>query len=250
MSVVDERIMASNELPDPADNFLLGQLPKAEYKRIAASLEYVDLDLGQVLYEANHSRKQVYFPTKGIVSIIEMLEEGTSAEIALIGREGMVGITALLGGESQPNRAVVQSTGAAYRIPAPVLCKEFRKGGALMTLLLLYIQILYTQVAQTAVCNRHHNLQQQLCRWLLMSLDCIGADELSMTQELIAGMLGVRREGVTRAARELQRQYVIEYRRGSIRVVDRDRLESLCCECYALIRSETERLFRLQRAVR
>ncbi len=242
--------MTSGKSIDPTNNFILGQLPPSEYKRIEAKLEYTTLDLGTVIYEAGKSRDYVYFPVEGIVSIIEMLEEGASSEIALIGKEGMVGVTALLGGISQPNRAVVQTAGGAYRIPSSLLAEEFRKGGVLMTLLLLYLQILYTQVAQTAVCNRHHTLQQQLCRWLLLSLDCIGSDELAMTQELIAGMLGVRREGVTRAARALQKEHVIEYRRGCIRVVDRQRLEEKCCECYRVMRHETDRLFELQKAVR
>lgn len=241
--------MTSNDSKEPANNFLLGQLSKPEFKTIAAKLEYVPLDLGVVIYEAGEERKYVYFPTRGIVSVIEILQEGASSEVALIGNEGMVGITAILGGRSQPSRAVVQNPGSAYRMPASILREEFDKGGNLMPLILLYIQILYTQVAQTAVCNRHHNLQQQLCRWLLLSLDRIHSDELAMTQELIAGMLGVRREGVTRAARELQRQQVIEYRRGNIKVVDRLGLEGLCCECYQTITTETRRLFELQKTI-
>lgn len=240
--------MQTSDHAEPRTNFLLSQLPASEYKRLKDNLECITLDLGEVLYETSSERKYVYFPTAGIISILEMLQDGSSSEIALIGREGMVGITAVLGGKHQPNRAVVQCPGAAWRIPASNLNAAFRRGGVLMDEILLYIQVLYTQVAQTAVCNRHHNLQQQLSRWLLLSLDRMETNEIAMTQELIAGMLGVRREGITRAAGELQRQHIIEYRRGSITVVDRARLEEMCCECYEVVKQETERLASLQQA--
>lgn len=231
----------------PRNNFLLKQLPTSEYNRLSAHLEYKTLDLGDVLYETSIERDFVYFPVSGIVSILEILQDGSSSEIALIGSEGMVGITAVLGGKHQPNRAVVQSPGAAHRLPAQALSEEFHRGGVLMDTLLLYIQTLYTQVAQMAVCNRHHNLPQQLSRWLLLSLDRMDSNEIAMTQELIAGMLGVRREGITRAAKVLQEQGIIEYRRGCITVIDRQRLEEVCCECYNVVKSETERLASLQR---
>jgi len=246
MSTIIKKIQRPDH-SEPTANFLLSQLPLSEYKRLAPHLEYTQLELGEVLYETSSERKQVFFPTTGIVSILEMLQDGSSSEIALIGSEGMVGITAVLGGKHQPNRAVVQSAGAGYRIPAATLSREFHRAGVLMDEILLYIQILYTQVAQTAVCNRHHNLQQQLSRWLLLSLDRMDTNEISMTQELIAGMLGVRREGITRAAGELQKRHIIEYRRGNITVVDRERLEQMCCECYEVVTKETERLGRIQR---
>lgn len=229
-----------------ADNTLLKYLPRKTLAKLAPCFEQVSLEAGQVLYEAGETRTHAYFPTTGIVSIIQMLEGGASSEIALIGRHGMVGITTILGGSSQPNRVMVQSPGQAFRIPAEVLGREMRKGGALMTVLLLYVQVLYTQVAQSAVCNRHHNLQRQLCRWLLLSLDCIDGDELKVTQELIAGILGVRREGITRAAGHLQSMHIIEYRRGAIKVLDRARLEETSCECYWIIKSESQRLQALQ----
>ncbi len=232
----------------PRKNFLLSQLTTSDYKRLAAHLELKTLNLGDVLYETNTEREFVYFPVSGIVSILEILQDGSSSEIALIGSEGMVGISVVLGGKHQPNRAVVQSSGTAYQLPGPILSQAFRRGGVLMDTLLLYIQALYTQVAQMAVCNRHHNLQQQLSRWLLLSLDRMDTNEIALTQELIAGILGVRREGITRAARALQDQNIIEYRRGCITVVDRQRLEDICCECYNVVRSEAERLSSLQRS--
>lgn len=235
---------------EPTNNFLLAQLPKNELAELTEHLEFVHLRLGMMLYEPRETRDYVYFPTQGIVSIIQPLEEGSSCEIALIGSEGLVGITGFLGGDTQPNRAVVQSRGAALRIRSDIIREKFRKSGNLMTLILLYTQILYAQVAQSAVCNRHHNLQQQLCRWLLLSLDRIDCDELEMTQELIAGMLGVRREGITRAAGDLQRQHIIEYHRGSIKVLDRQRLEEQCCECYVSLSHETARLAEYQKHLR
>lgn len=241
--------MQEPDTKDPTTNFLLSQLPASEYKRLTRNLEYTRLGLGAVLYETNTERKHVYFPTGGIISKLEMLQDGSSSEIALVGNEGMVGITVVLGGKHQPHRAVVQCAGAAYRVPASILFRESRRGGVLMDQLLLYTQILYTQVAQTAVCNRHHNLQQQLSRWLLLSLDRVYSNEIAMTQEVIAGMLGVRREGITRAAGELQKQHIIEYRRGNITVIDRPRLEEMCCECYQVLRRETDRLASIQRSI-
>lgn len=228
---------------------MLGQLPDSEYKRITTKLEYTKLELGDVIYETNAERDYVYFPTRGIVSILAMLQDGSSSEIALIGNEGMVGVTAVLGGLHQPNQAVVQSAGEAFRIPAAALNKEFRRGGVLMDQLLLYIQILCTQVAQMAICNRHHTLQQQFSRWLLLSLDRTGTNEIVMTQALIAGILGVRREGITRAIGTLQKQHIIEYRRGRMTVTDRERLEEICCECYKVITQESERLTDIQKAI-
>ncbi len=246
---MDNNKMPASDRADPQANLLLGQLPASEFKRIETNLEYISLELGEVLYGTHSERKYVYFPTAGIVSILEMLQDGSSSEIALIGNEGMVGITAVLGGKHQPNQAVVQSAGAAYRIPAAALNKEFRRGGILMDQLLLYIQILFTQVAQMAVCNRHHTLQEHLSRWLLLSLDRIGSNEIVMTQALIAGMLGVRREGITRAIGALHKQHVIEYRRGRITVIDRDRLEKMCCECYEVLKQESDRLTKIQKSI-
>lgn len=250
MDAIDKKeAMQRSDVTEPTTNFLISQLPISEYKRLASKLEYTTLDLGAVLYETSVERQYAYFPTEGIVSILEMLQDGSSSEIALIGKEGMVGITAVLGGKHQPNRAVVQCAGAAYRISAAALHEEFHRGGVLMRELLVYMQILYTQVAQTAVCNRHHNLQQQLSRWLLLSLDRMDTNGIAMTQELIAGMLGVRREGITRAAGELQRQRIIEYRRGNLTVIDRPRLEEMCCECYKLVKLETDRLCSIQKSI-
>lgn len=248
MDVIDKN-MNRRDAPEPRSNFILGQIPKAEYRRIAPKLEYVSLTLGEVVYETGQEKDHVYFPVDGIISIIEILEDGASSELALIGREGMLGITAVLGGKSETSRAVVQSAGGAFHLPVKTLVDEFHGSARLMELILLYIQIRYTQVAQTAVCNRHHNLQQQLCRWLLLSLDRTRSNDISMTQELIAGMLGVRREGITRAAGELQKQGIIEYRRGSITVVDRQRLEELSCECYEACKRETNRLLAIQKSI-
>jgi len=228
------------------NNGLLGHLPLAEFKPLAPHIEEVDLIPGQVVYEPGEIRKFAYFPSRGIISVIQPLENGASSEIALIGRLGMVGMTAVLGGLTLPNRILVQGAGRAYRLASEVLVKQARKGGVLMSLLLLHMQDLFNQVAQSAVCNRHHNLQQQLCRWLLLSLDCMDSEELILTQELIAGILGVRREGVTRAARRLQEQHIIEYHRGVIRILDRQRLEQKSCECYRTITNETRRLQAIQ----
>lgn len=234
---------------EPKKNLLLNQLPKADYKRIASRLERTTLNLGELIYEMGKERNHIYFPIQGIVSIIEILKDGASSELALVGSEGMLGITALLGGKSDPTRAVVQSAGIAYYLPAKVLLEVIRTSTRAMELFLLYAQVRYTHIAQTAVCNRHHNLQQQLCRWLLLSLDRSESNEIPMTQELIAGMLGVRREAITRAAGELQKKGVIDYRRGCITVVDRAGLEELCCECYEDCKRESDRLYALQKAL-
>jgi CRP-like cAMP-binding protein len=231
----------------PLHNQLLAALPAADYKRILPSLEFVPLALGQALYEPDSRLGYVYFVTAGIVSLLYVLEDGASAEIALTGCEGVVGISLFMGGESTPSRAVVQSAGHAYRLPASVLKKEFDSGGELQHLLLRFTQALITQMAQTAVCNRHHSVEQQLCRWLLLSIDRLPTDELVMTQELIANMLGVRREGVTEAAGILQQAGLIRYSRGHITLVDRPGLEQRVCECYAVVKRETDRLLTYNR---
>jgi CRP-like cAMP-binding protein len=217
-------------------------LPEARYKELLPSLESVKLALGQAVYESGGAQGYVYFPTTSIVSLLYVLADGASAEIAVTGNEGLVGIALFMGGETTPSRAVVQSAGHGYRLRAEVLKKEFETGGALQHLVLRYTQALITQMTQTAVCNRHHAVDQQLCRWLLLSLDRLRSNELVMTQELIANMLGVRREGVTEAAGKLQAEGLIEYSRGRIRVLDRPRLESRVCECYAVVKKEYDRL--------
>ncbi len=209
---------------------------------MSAHLEPVRLRLGEVLYESGGELRHVYFPTTAIVSLLYLMENGASAEIAVVGNEGLVGVALFMGGESMPNRAVVQSAGDAYRWNGRLLKEQFRHGGALQRLLLRYTQALLTQMAQTAVCNRHHSVDQQLCRWLLLSLDRLPTSELSMTQELIANMLGVRREGVTEAAGKLQKAGLIHYRRGHITVLDRPRLEQQACECYQVVKRESHRL--------
>jgi len=223
-------------------NHLLAALPAIVYQRLLPHLELVPLPLGKVLYEPGDTMHHVYFPTNSIVSLLYVLESGASAEISVVGNEGVVGIALFMGGESTPSRAIVQSAGYAYRLPAPLLKAEFNRHGDLLVLMLRYTQALITQMAQTAVCNRHHSIDQQLCRWLLLSLDRLSGNELGMTQELIANMLGVRREGVTEAAGKLQKLGVIEYSRGHILVLDRPRLEQLSCECYAVVKKETDRL--------
>src|SRR5213593_4230616 len=223
---------------DPRENQLLAALPDAEWARWLQQMEPVDMPLGKVLYESGSKLTHVYFPTTSIVSLLYVLEDGASAEIAVVGHEGIVGISLFMGGESTPSRAVVQSAGRAFRLKANVMIQEFNRAGPVLHLLLRYTQALITQMAQTAVCNRHHSLDQQLCRWLLLSLDRLHSDELVMTQELIADMLGVRREGVTEAAGHLQRAGLIRYRRGHITVLDRDRLEQRACECYAVVKKE------------
>jgi len=223
-------------------NGLLAVLPDAELLHIKPFLEKVELPLGKTLYESGHTLSHVYFPVTAIVSLLYVMENGDSAEIAVVGNEGIVGIALFMGGESTPSRAVVQSGGIGYRLPAKIICQEFDRSLPFMHLLLRYTQALITQMSQTAVCNRHHSLDQQLCRWLLLSLDRLQGNELCMTQELIANMLGVRREGVTNAALNLQREGVISYSRGHIKVLDRPALESRTCECYAVVKKEYERL--------
>jgi CRP-like cAMP-binding protein len=235
---------ATSALPPPLQNQLLAALPAADYKRVLPNLEFVKLPLGLALYEPGSRLGYVYFVTAGIVSLLYVLEDGASAEIALTGCEGMVGISLFMGGESTPSRAVVQSAGHAYWLPASALKKEFDGGGELQHLLLRFTQALITQMAQTAVCNRHHTVEQQLCRWLLLSIDRLPTEELVMTQELIANMLGVRREGVTEAAGVLQDAGLIRYSRGHITLLDRPGLERRVCECYAVVKRETERLLR------
>jgi len=226
----------------PNQNHLLAALPAAEFARLAPELELVAMPLGQALYESGELLQHVYFPTSAIVSLLYVMENGASAEIAIVGNEGILGISLFMGGETTPNRAVVQSAGHGYRLKAHLLKDEFRRAGPVMDLLLRYTQALITQMAQTAACNRHHSIDQQLCRWLLLSLDRLSTSELTMTQELIANMLGVRREGVTEAAGNLQRAGVISYSRGRIIVLDREQLEHNVCECYAVVRKEFERL--------
>lgn len=227
---------------DPRLNRLLASLPDAEWQRWQHNLEPVDLPLGKVLYESGMPLGHVYFPTTAIVSLLYVMEDGASAEIAVVGLEGLVGISLFMGGDTTPSRAVVQSAGKGFRLKAAELKSEFGRAGAVMHLLLRYTQALITQMAQTAVCNRHHSLDQQLCRWLLLSLDRLSSNELVMTQELIGNMLGVRREGVTEAARRLQASGIIRYARGHITVLDRAALESRTCECYGVVKSEYDRL--------
>jgi CRP-like cAMP-binding protein len=226
----------------PQQNHLLAALSPEVLGRMSKYLQVVTLPLGAVVYESGDAMSHVYFPTDSIVSLLYVMENGASAEISVVGNEGLVGVSLYLGGESTPSRAVVQSAGSAFRLPRPRLKEEFNRHGELLTLMLRYTQCLLTQMAQTAVCNRHHSVDQQLCRWLLLSLDRLPGNNLTMTQELIANMLGVRREGVTEAAGKLQKQGVIRYMRGKITVLDRPRLESLSCECYAVVKEETDRL--------
>ncbi len=229
-------------VPDPRKNHLLAALPAAEWARWQPLLEHVDMPLGHVLYEPGTTLSHVYFPVTPIVTLLYLMENGASAEIAVVGNEGIVGIALFMGGESTSNRAVVQSAGYGYRLKSKVIKQEFERSGPVMHLLLRYTQALITQMAQTAVCNRHHTLDQQLCRWLLLSLDRLGGNELMMTQELIANMLGVRREGVTEAAVKLQHAGLIHYSRGHISVLDRPGLEKRTCECYAVVKKEYDRL--------
>jgi len=227
---------------DPLSNHLLAALPEAEWARWLPQLQAVDMPLGQVLYESGKTLSHVYFPTTAIVSLLYVMENGASAEIAVVGNEGIVGISLFMGGESTPSRAVVQSAGRGFRLTAQVMKDEFDRAGPVLHLLLRYTQALITQMAQTAVCNRHHSLDQQLCRWLLLSLDRLEGSELVMTQELIANMLGVRREGVTEGALKLQHAGLIRYSRGRISVLDRKGLEGRTCECYAVVKNEYDRL--------
>jgi CRP-like cAMP-binding protein len=226
----------------PEQNHLLAALPPAERTRIFPHLQLVPMPLGRVLYESGDPLLHVYFPVDSIVSLLYVMENGSSAEISVVGNEGLIGIALFMGGETTPSRAIVQSAGYAYRLVARRLKDEFNRHGDMQLLLLRYTQALITQMSQTAVCNRHHSVDQQLCRWLLLSLDRLSSNQLIMTQELIANMLGVRREGVTDAAGKLQKLGVIQYARGQITVLDRPQLEKLSCECYAVVKKESDRL--------
>jgi CRP-like cAMP-binding protein len=226
----------------PQQNHLLAAFSSAEQERLYPHLQLVPMPLGKVLYESGDVLRYVYFPTNAIVSLLYVLADGASAEISVVGNEGLIGIALFMGGETTPSRAIVQSAGFAYRLIGQQLKDEFHRSGEVQLLLLRYTQALITQMAQTAVCNRHHSVDQQLCRWLLLSLDRLPSNQLVMTQELIANMLGVRREGVTEAAGKLDKLGVIRYARGRITVLDRPQLEQLCCECYAVVKKETDRL--------
>jgi CRP-like cAMP-binding protein len=226
----------------PNQNHLLAALPAKDYARLLPDLEFIAMPLAGVLYESGGHLGHLYFPTTSIVSLLYNMESGASAEIAITGNDGLVGVFLFMGGESTPSRAIVQSAGNGYRLKASILEREFALGGQFAHLALRYTQALITQVAQTAVCYRHHSVDQQLCRWLLLSLDLLSSNELMMTQQLIANMLGVRRVGVTEAAGKLQKLGVIHYARGIITVLDRPKLERLCCECYAVVKKETDRL--------
>ena len=226
----------------PTQNYLLGALPAEVQTRLFPELELVSLALGQVLQEPGNKWRYAYFPTTCIISNLYLLEDGSTAEIGVIGKEGMVSVCMFMGGESMPNQTMVESAGFAFRLKGPLLKEEFNHSAAAQSLFLRYTQIVLTQMAQIAVCNRHHTLEQQLCRWLLLNLDRLSTTELLMTQELIANMLGVRREGVTEAARNLQAAGLIKYCRGHIQVIDRAGLENRACECYEVVRRESERL--------
>lgn len=226
----------------PTQNHLLAALPAEVQERLFPHLKLIPMPLGKVLYESGDKMTTVYFPIDSIVSLLYVMQNGASAEISVVGNEGLIGISLFMGGESTPSRALVQSAGHAWQLSGQRLKDEFNRHGEMLLLMLRYTQSLITQMAQTAVCNRHHTIDQQLCRWLLLSLDRLPGNRLTMTQELIANMLGVRREGVTEAASKLQRLGVIEYSRGKIMVLDRPKLETLTCECYAVVRKESERL--------
>jgi CRP-like cAMP-binding protein len=236
------RSPAGDAAGSPRDNRLLAALPAEDYARLLPDLEPVSLLVGDVVCEPGASMSHAIFPTTAIVSLQYVMENGASAEIAGVGREGLVGVPMFTGGETSPSRSVVQTGGAAWRLRQPVLLDEFNRGGALMRVLLRYTQALIAQMSLTAACNRRHSLEQQLCRWLLLTLDRLEGNDLVMTQELIASMLGVRREGVTEAAGRLQRAGIIRYRRGHITVVARDALEQKVCDCYQQVRAEFERL--------
>jgi len=227
---------------EATDNHLLAALPHAQLQRWMPLLEHTDLPLGLVLYESGCTLSHVYFPATAIVSLLFVLENGASADIAVVGSEGVVGVPLFMGGESTPSRAVVQSAGHGYRLSAHAIKEAFQGNAPVIHLMLRYTQALITQMAQTAVCNRHHTLDQQLCRWLLLISDRLSGNELVMTQQVIADMLGVRREGVTEAALKLQAAGIIQYARGRIRLLDRPRLERRACECYAVVKTEYERL--------
>ena len=239
---MDGSPLASLRLPSPHQNHLLNALPAIDYARVASHLELIPMKLGDVLYESGATLRYAYFPTTSIISLLYVLEDGGSAEIAIVGNEGVLGISLFMGGDTTPSRAVVQSAGFAFRLKAQLLKDEFARFGPTMHLLLRYTQALITQMSQTAVCNRHHSVDQQLCRWLLLSLDRLASNELSMTQELIANMLGVRREGVTEAAGKLQKAGLIRYQRGRITVLDRPGVEARSCECYQVVKREIDRL--------
>ncbi len=230
------------ETPEPHHNHLLAALPREVQDRLLPHLQLTKLPLGKVLYESGDTLRHVYFPTDSIVSLLYVMENGSSAEISVVGNEGLIGVSLFMGGETTTSRAVVQSAGFAYQLLGQRLKDEFARHGEMLLLMLRYTQSLITQMAQTAVCNRHHSIDQQLCRWLLLSLDRLPGNDLTMTQELIANMLGVRREGVTDAAGKLQKLGAIEYARGRITVLNRPLLEKLSCECYAVVKAETDRL--------
>ena len=243
-------LIGESQLPElhaPRQNHLLDALPKEEFDRLTPHLELVPMSLGQVLCESGGKLMHVYFPTDCIISLLYVMENGASAEIAIVGNEGILGISLFMGGETTPSRAVVQSAGHCYRLKAHLLMAEFNRAGPVLHLLLRYTQALITQMSQTAVCNRHHSIEQQLCRWLLLSLDRLPSNELTMTQELIANMLGVRREGVTEAAGKLQKDGLINYNRGKITVTDRPALETRVCECYQVVKTEFDRLLPIYR---
>jgi CRP-like cAMP-binding protein len=233
--------------PHPEENHILAALPAPERDRLFPHLRPVEMPLGQAVYESGAALRHIYFPASCIISLLYVLEDGSSAEIAVVGNEGAIGVALFMGGETTPSRAIVQSAGVAYRLTGRRLKEEFKRHGEMLHVLLRYTQSLITQMAQTAVCNRHHSVHQQLCRWLLLSLDRLPSNKLVMTQELIANMLGVRREGVTEAAGKLQKLGVIRYSRGRITVLDRPKLEQLSCECYAAVKKETDRLLLPQR---
>ena len=233
---------ANSSSHSPKQNHLLAALPAEDYARLLPDLDLVPMPLGEALYESGGLLQHVYFPTTSIVSLLYVMEDGASAEIAVVGNEGILGVSLFMGGETTPSRAVVQSEGHGYRLKAQLLKNEFNRAGPALHLLLRYTQALITQMAQTAVCNRYHSVEQQLCRWLLLSLDRLNSNELNMTQELIANMLGVRREGVTEAAGKLQRAGLIRYGRGRITIIDRPRLEREVCECYGVVKREFDRL--------
>jgi CRP-like cAMP-binding protein len=231
-----------DEQHKPQQNHLLAALPADVQSRLFGSLELIEMPYGKVLYESGDTMRYVYFPINSIVSLLYVMENGASAEVSVVGNEGFVGMALLMGGDSTPSQAIVQSAGHAYRLSASVFKKEFHRHTEMQVLLLRYMQALITQMTQTAVCNRHHSVEQQLCRWLLLCLDRVPGAQLYMTQELMSNMLGVRREGITEAAGNLQRKGAIEIARGRITVLDRRVIEKLSCECYAVVRKETDRL--------
>jgi CRP-like cAMP-binding protein len=234
--------MALQSSPDPKRNRLLAALTEDDFLTLQPKLDYVQLPLGHSIYESGDSLSHVYFPTDGIVSLLYVTAGGDSAELAVVGFEGMIGVSLFMGGETTPNRAVVQAACSAYRLPSADLKSKFAEGGSFQLLMLKFTQALITQVSQTAVCNLHHSIEQQLCRWLLLSLDRLPTNQILMTQELIANMLGVRRQGVTEAARKLEGRGIIKYARGLISVTDRAALEASACECYRVVKTETDRL--------